>query len=76
KRKRRRDKNSLVPKHPLCAYMWYLTEERPDTLKNNPGMSVGQVSKICADRWNNMSDEARSPWRKQAQMDKERYAKE
>ncbi|RCH83804.1 hypothetical protein CU098_008076 [Rhizopus stolonifer] len=77
KRKRpKRDKNSSTPKHPLSAYMWYLTEVRPETMRNYPGSNVGQISKLCADRWNNMTEEDRLPWKTKAQVDKERYARE
>lgn len=76
RKKNRRDKNSTIPKHPLSAYMWYLTEVRPETMRNFPGSNVGQISKLCADRWNTMSEEARSPWNLKAQMDKDRYARE
>lgn len=76
RKKNKRDKNSTIPKHPLSAYMWYLTEVRPETMRNFPGSNVGQISKLCADRWNAMSEEARSPWNSKAQMDKDRYARE
>lgn len=76
RKKPKRDKNSMIPKHPLSAYMWYLTEVRPETMRNFPGSNVGQISKLCAERWNSMSEDARSPWKSKAQMDKERYARE
>lgn len=76
RKKVKRDKNSTIPKHPLSAYMWYLTEVRPETMRNFPGSNVGQISKLCADRWNTMSEEARLPWKSKAQIDKERYARE
>lgn len=76
RKKVKRDKNSTIPKHPLSAYMWYLTEVRPDTMRDFPGSNVGQISKLCADRWNTMSEEARLPWKSKAHMDKERYARE
>ncbi|KAG2204048.1 hypothetical protein INT47_007042, partial [Mucor saturninus] len=76
RKKVKRDKNSAIPKHPLSAYMWYLTEVRPETMRSFPGSNVGQISKLCADRWNSMSDEARLPWKSKAQIDKERYARE
>ncbi|KAI8378520.1 high mobility group box domain-containing protein [Blakeslea trispora] len=76
KKRPKRNKNSSTPKHPLSAYMWYLTEVRPETMRNFPGSNVGQISKLCADRWNSMTEEARLPWKKRAQLDKERYARE
>ncbi|CEP07073.1 hypothetical protein [Parasitella parasitica] len=77
KRKRlKRDKMTTTPKHPLSAYMWYLTEVRPDVMRQYPGCNVGQISKVCADQWNVMSEEARLPWKSRAQADKDRYARE
>ncbi|ORZ01170.1 high mobility group box domain-containing protein, partial [Syncephalastrum racemosum] len=76
KRQHRRDRNPNAPKHPLSAYMWYLTEVRPETMQTYPGSTVGQISKLCADRWNTMSDTERMPWHIKAQADKSRYARE
>jgi hypothetical protein len=72
----KRDKNPKAPKHPLSPYMWYLTEQRPETMRQYPGSTVGQISKLCADKWNAMSDEAQLPWKAKAEADKERYANE
>lgn len=76
RKKNKREKNSTIPKHPLSAYMWYLTEVRPETMRNFPGSNVGQISRLCANRWNTMSEEARLPWKSKAQIDKDRYARE
>ncbi|KAF7731762.1 hypothetical protein EC973_008276 [Apophysomyces ossiformis] len=76
KKKHRRDRNPGAPKHPLSAYMWYLTEVRPETMRTYPGSTVGQISKLCADRWNTMSEAERMPWKTKAQADKARYARE
>lgn len=76
RKKTKREKNSAIPKHPLSAYMWYLTEVRPETMRNYPGSNVGQISKLCAERWNAMSEEQRTPWKNKAQVDKDRYARE
>ncbi|KAI8888579.1 hypothetical protein K501DRAFT_329706 [Backusella circina FSU 941] len=72
----KRDKNPKAPKHPLSPYMWYLTEQRPETMRQYPGSTVGQISKLCADKWNTMSDQAQLPWKTKAEADKERYANE
>ncbi|KAI8393290.1 high mobility group box domain-containing protein [Radiomyces spectabilis] len=76
RRKHRRDKNPAAPKHPLSAYMWYLTEVRPDTMRTYPGSTVGQISKLCAERWNTMTPAEQLPWKTKAQADKARYARE
>ncbi|KAI9312668.1 high mobility group box domain-containing protein, partial [Dichotomocladium elegans] len=76
RKRQRRDKNPAAPKHPLSAYMWYLTEVRPETMQAYPGSTVGQISKLCAERWNTMSETERMPWHTKAQADKARYARE
>lgn len=76
RKKLKHKKNGSIPKHPLSAYMWYLTEVRPETMRNYPGSNVGQISKLCAERWNTMSEDARLPWKIKAESDKGRYARE
>lgn len=76
KKRNKRERNSTIPKHPLSAYMWYLTEVRPETMRNFPGSNVGQISKLCAERWKTMTEEQRLPWNTKASVDKERYARE
>jgi hypothetical protein len=76
RKKNKKPKNSNIPKHPLSAYMWYLTEVRPDVMLSFPGCHVGQISKLCADRWNAMNDQQKFPWTTKAQADKIRYARE
>lgn len=76
-RKRKgREKNPAAPKHPLSAYMWYLTEVRPVTMQDYPGSTVGQISKIIAERWREMNEHDRAPWLAKAREDKLRYTRE
>jgi hypothetical protein len=74
--RRAKKKSPGIPKHPLSAYMWYLTEVRPKTMKSFPSSNVGQISKYCAEKWHTMTEEERAPWKTKAQVDKERYARE
>ncbi|CAO3649081.1 unnamed protein product [Cunninghamella echinulata] len=69
-------KNPKQPKHPLSAYMWFLTEVRPKTRQLHPKLTVGQISKLCADQWNTMEEHQKSPWIEKATNDKARYARE
>ncbi|CAM0139342.1 unnamed protein product [Umbelopsis sp. WA50703] len=76
-RKRKgREKNPAAPKHPLSAYMWYLTEVRPVTMQEYPGSTVGQISKIIAQRWRQLEEHEREPYLKKARDDKVRYTRE
>lgn len=76
KRNKKKTKSPGIPKHPLSAYMWYLNQVRPKTMKMFPRSNVGQISKYCAEKWHTMSEEERAPWKSKAQVDKERYARE
>ncbi|CAO3599768.1 unnamed protein product [Absidia cylindrospora] len=76
RRKHKRDRNPGAPKHPLSAYMWFLTEVRSETRQSYPGSTVGQISKVCADRWHAMAEGDRLPYQTMASTDKARYARE
>ncbi|KAI9288441.1 high mobility group box domain-containing protein [Umbelopsis sp. AD052] len=76
RKRRTREKNPAAPKHPLSAYMWYLTEVRPATMQEYPGSTVGQISKIIALRWRQMDENERAPWLLKARDDKLRYTRE
>ncbi|KAI8331911.1 high mobility group box domain-containing protein [Chlamydoabsidia padenii] len=76
KRKQKKDRSPGAPKHPLSAYMWFLTEVRPETRNSYPGSTVGQISKLCANRWHAMAEKERLPWMTKATADKARYARE
>ncbi|ORZ26133.1 hypothetical protein BCR42DRAFT_401644 [Absidia repens] len=76
RRKHKRDRNPGAPKHPLSAYMWFLTEVRSETRQSYPGSTVGQISKVCADRWHAMAEDDRLPYLTMASTDKARYARE
>lgn len=76
RKRRSREKNPAAPKHPLSAYMWYLTEVRPVTMQEYPGSTVGQISKIIAQRWRQMDENERGPWVAKARDDKLRYTRE
>ncbi|KAI9143290.1 high mobility group box domain-containing protein, partial [Paraphysoderma sedebokerense] len=76
KRKRRRLKHPLQPKHPCSAFLFYLTAERSRVAAENPRCSVGQVSKLVGQKWRKMSASEKSSWEAKARADKERYARE
>lgn len=57
--------------------MWYLTKVRHDIMRKFPSSRVGQISKLCADHWNAMTQEQRLPCvskaREMIQMDAAHY---
>ncbi|KAI9305218.1 high mobility group box domain-containing protein [Cunninghamella echinulata] len=76
KKRVKKKKDPKQPKHPLSAYMWFLTEVRPKTRQLHPKLTVGQISKLCADQWNAMEEHQKLPWIEKATNDKARYARE
>ncbi|KAI8073933.1 high mobility group box domain-containing protein [Gongronella butleri] len=76
KRLQKRQRTPGAPKHPLSAFMWFLSESRAKTRLAHPGSTVGQLSKLIAAQWKTMTDVERLPWINKAANDKDRYAKE
>jgi len=76
KRKKKKHKKANAPKHPMSAFLFYLTAVRPDYSEKYPGNTVGTISRIIAERWRSLTPEERAPYEKQAAEDKARYARE
>ncbi|KAF7726848.1 hypothetical protein EC973_008355 [Apophysomyces ossiformis] len=75
-RKKKRLKNPTAPKHPMSGFLFFSNSIRSGIASQNPHLSMGAVSKIIADRWKAMVDEARAPWLNKANEDKARYKRE
>ncbi|CAO3638281.1 unnamed protein product [Cunninghamella blakesleeana] len=56
--------------------MWFLTGVRPKTRQLHPKLTVGEISKLCADQWKTMTEDEKLPWVEKATNDKTRYARE
>lgn len=55
-------KDANAPKRPSSAYMqWLNNGERKRVMEANPGMSVGQVAKICGQTWKTVSESVKKP---------------
>ncbi|KAJ2449062.1 High mobility group [Coemansia sp. RSA 2336] len=77
KRTRKKSKKDPdAPKHPMSAFLYYLTSERPRLADQLGDMSIGQQTKIIAKRWKTLDENDRAPWEKLAKHDKDRYARE
>ncbi|KAJ2801811.1 High mobility group [Coemansia guatemalensis] len=77
KRPRKKSKKDPdAPKHPMSAFLYYLTSERPRLAEHLSDMSIGQQTKIIAKQWKIMDENDRAPWEKLAKHDKDRYARE
>lgn len=69
-------KDPDAPKHPMSAFLYYLTSERPKQADQFGDMSIGQQTKIIAKQWKELNEAEREPWEELAKNDKERYARE
>lgn len=75
-RKKKRLHNPTAPKHPMSGFLFFSMSVRGEIAALMPKANVGQVSKVVAERWRQMTMEERSPWNKKADEDKARYARE
>lgn len=75
-KKKKKKKVEGSPKRPTTAFFFYTSSIRADVTKENPGKSVGELSKIFGQMWADLSDEEKKPFQDKNALDKERYAKE
>jgi len=71
RKKKKKDVNA--PKKPSSGFMWFSKETRPKIKEKNPSASFGDLGKLIGAEWRAMSDEQKTPFLKQAEVDKERY---
>ncbi|KAJ2519213.1 High mobility group [Coemansia sp. RSA 1939] len=77
KRTRKKGKKDPdAPKHPMSAFLYYLTSERPRLADQLGDMSIGQQTKIIAKQWKTLDENDKAPWERLAKHDKDRYARE
>ena len=76
KKKGKKKKDPSEPKRPTTAFFFYTSSIRESVSKDNPGKSVGELSKIFGQMWADLSEEEKTPFKEQNEKDKERYAKE
>ncbi|KAJ2778320.1 High mobility group [Coemansia javaensis] len=77
KRARKKSKKDPdAPKHPMSAFLYYLTSERPRLADQLGDMSIGQQTKVIAKQWKTLDEHDRAPWEEMAKHDKDRYARE
>ncbi|KAJ2002364.1 hypothetical protein GGI04_003368 [Coemansia thaxteri] len=77
KRARKKTKKDPdAPKHPMSAFLYFLTSERPRLAEQLSDMSIGQQTKIIAKQWKELDENDRAPWERLAKHDKDRYARE
>jgi len=69
--KKERDPNK--PKRALSAFFYYAKDERPNVRSINPDFSVGEVAKELGRKWNELTEQEKSPYEKSAEEDRARY---
>ncbi|AEE84808.1 HMG (high mobility group) box protein [Arabidopsis thaliana] len=71
KKKNKKEKDPLKPKHPVSAFLVYANERRAALREENK--SVVEVAKITGEEWKNLSDKKKAPYEKVAKKNKETY---
>lgn len=73
-RKRRAKKGA--PKKARSAYLYFTMERRPQIKAENPEMEFGELTRLVAQEWSNLSDAGKRKFEKLASDDKGRYDSE
>jgi len=71
KASKRQKKDPNAPKRAMPAYMIWLSENREAIKSENPGISIGEISKKAGEKWQQITD--KSEWVKKAAQAKENY---
>eukprot|EP01083_Nonionella_stella_P004898 14308_1 len=69
-------KRKFAPKRAKTAYFCFLDGHRDEAKANNPNMSFGEIARLLASQWKNLSDEDKKVFSDLASSDKERYERE
>ena len=80
-KKKRKKKDPNAPKKALTAFIFFSNDKRAEVTAElkaaNPDIKgVAEVGKKLGEMWKLLSDDDKEPYNKQAEADKERYAKE
>lgn len=71
KRRVKKERDSQKPKRPQSAYFIWLNEHREVIKKENPGISITEISKVAGQKWRTMED--KTEWEKKAAEAKRDY---
>lgn len=64
------------PKRGLSAYLVFSRATRDSIKREHPDLKFGDLAKVVAERWKDMSEEERAPYHAEADADKARYERE
>ncbi|XP_055596988.1 high mobility group protein 20A [Uranotaenia lowii] len=76
KNKKRKAKDVNAPKHPLTGYVRYMNEFRETIRSKNPTLPAMEITKLLAEDWSALSEDAKKPYLDAAEADRERYNRE
>ena len=76
KRKKKAKKDPNAPKRNMSAYMLYANATRSTVAEENPDAGFGEITKIIAANFKELSPEDRKEWDEKAAGDKKRYEAE
>ncbi|KAK9803025.1 hypothetical protein WJX72_005311 [[Myrmecia] bisecta] len=74
-KKEKKAKDPNAPKKPSGPYIFFCNAKRGEIKKDNPDFGVAQIGKELGVLWKAATDKDKEPFFKQAEKDKERYAK-
>jgi len=75
-RKTKAKKDPDAPKRNSSAYIYYGKKRRPEAKAENPDLTFGELTKLIAKEWKDLSDKKKKPFVAKAEADKTRYMKE
>lgn len=61
------------PKRPLSSYFRFLMEIRPQVVKENPSLTVQQITKTISEQWKQLNTEEKQKYNYLALQDREKY---
>jgi hypothetical protein len=75
-RKTKKAKDKDAPKRATSAFFYYLQYRRPTLKDEQPKLGNTEIVSKMSEEWKAMRDSEKVPFQKQANTDKERYARE
>jgi len=76
KKTKRAPKDPNAPKHPMSAFLFFLSQVRPSYTAKYPGSKVGIISKMISAAWKELTEQERKIYDDKATADKQRYSRE
>ncbi|XP_054717717.1 FACT complex subunit Ssrp1-like [Uloborus diversus] len=73
KKRQKKERDENKPKRPPSAYFLYLADVREKIKKDNPGISITEITKKAGEMWKEVSD--KSKWEEAAAVAKKEYEK-